>query len=210
MKFLNRYFLASALFFALFALSSLSKDHPFNLGDSAPLVDREMEDVSGKKMTLDGLKKEKGLLVIFSCNTCPFVVGSKSFPGWEQQYNEINAFANRYGIGMVLVNANEAKRDGDDSMAKMKDHAKKMKYEMPYVVDVNSELANALGAKTTPHVYYFDGNMKLVYMGAIDNSWDPTRTEDTHYLMNAIQQVSKGLDLKLTATAPKGCSIKRL
>jgi hypothetical protein len=86
------------------------------IGTKAPMPDYEMVDVSGKTYTLNSLAKKNGLLVIFSCNTCPFVIG------WEDQYPMLGTTAERADIGMVLVNSNEAKRPGDDSMEEMKKH----------------------------------------------------------------------------------------
>ena len=80
---------------------------------------------------------------------------------------------------------------------------------MPYLVDVNSQLANALKAITTPHIYMFNADMELVYVGSIDNIWDSKRKSDEPYLKNAIQALGEGKKIKTANTAAKGCSIKR-
>ena len=85
------------------------------IGKTAPMADHKMMDVSGKTLALDDIKEENGLLVVFSCNTCPFVVGGRG-EGWEGRYNLLHDQCQKQGIGMVLVNSNEAKRDGDDSV----------------------------------------------------------------------------------------------
>lgn len=180
------------------------------IGDTAPLSELKMINIDNTEHTLKSLKKQGGLLVVFSCNTCPFVVGGESFPGWERQYNELHALAKKQGIQMVLVNSNEAKRGDDDSFEAMQAHAATQKYSMPYLVDKNSELANAFGAKTTPHVYLLDADLKLVYKGAIDNTWDPKRKEEIPYLKNALTNLSKKEAVKEATSAPKGCSIKRV
>ena len=122
-------------------------------GEKITLTDKPLKNIDNTSVTLDDLKKENGLIIIFSCNTCPFVVGNEDFEGWEKQYNEIHSKAIEKGLGLVLINSNEGKRDGDDSFEEMEIHAKKVGYKMPYLVDENSELANAYGAKTTPHVF---------------------------------------------------------
>jgi hypothetical protein len=81
---------------------------------------------------------------------------------------------------------------------------------MPYLVDENSKLANAFGAKTTPHIYFFNAEMNLVYTGSIDNIWDNKRKTDVPYLKNAIEAVGNGKKIKTDNTPPKGCSIKRV
>jgi glutathione peroxidase-family protein len=204
-------------FVAIFALASWNfisqkpvHEGHFHVGMKAPMKDYEMKGINGKSYTLDNTKGKNGLLVVFSCNTCPFVVGSDDFAGWEKMYNDLHKKAEELGIGMLLINSNEAKRDGDDSMEKMIEHAKNKTYSMPYVIDVNSQLANAFEAKTTPHVYLMDANLKLIYTGAIDNSYDPKRKSEENYLLDAFANVSTGENVKVSTTTPRGCSIKRL
>jgi hypothetical protein len=179
-------------------------------GTSMPSPDLELTDVVTQgKMAIKDYKKEKGLVVVFSCNTCPFVVGTPDFPGWERQYNDLFDKASKMNIGFVLVNSNEGKRAKDDSSEEMKKHVDEKGYKMPYLLDVNSAFANSLEAKTTPHVYLFNEDLKLVYSGSIDNIWDNKRTEDIPYLVNAMNALSQGKKIKPAATPPKGCSIKR-
>lgn len=195
----------------LFISNTAKEDNPIlKIGKTAPLADQKMEDISGKSMSLNDLKQENGLLVVFSCNTCPFVVGGAGFPGWEKDYNDLYALCEKNKMGMVLINSNEAKRENEDSMDKMKDHAKEKSYKMPYVVDKNHVLADAFGAKTTPHIFLFDQNMKLIYTGSIDNSWDKKRTSDSHFLKEAFEAIEKGEKIKTKTSAPRGCSIKRV
>jgi len=179
------------------------------LGDSAPLADAKMESTLGEKISLLDLKKENGLLVIFSCNTCPFVVGGGKFEGWEKDYNRIFRSVKNSSIGMVLVNSNEAKRKDGDSMKDMKARAAEKTYAMQYVLDKNHKLADAFGARTTPHVFLFDAEMKLVYSGAIDNTWNPAEKEKVDHLEDALEEFTSNKTITNQATAPKGCSIKR-
>ena len=191
-------------------LVSLQSFAQIKKGTVLPLSDQQMLDVkTNSKMALKDYKKEKGLLVIFSCNTCPFVVGTPDFPGWERQYNRLFEQATKQNIGFILVNSNEAKRGKEDSIEEMMKRAGDQGYKMPYLVDENSTLANAFGAKTTPHIFLFNGDLKLVYSGSIDNIWDNKRTEEIPYLANAMDALSQGKKIKPSATPPKGCSIKR-
>lgn len=180
------------------------------INDKAPLQNRDMKSVNGAIYNLTGLKKDNGLIVIFSCNSCPFVVGSDDFPGWEKQYDSLYNAASDNNIGFVLVNSNEGKRAQADSYEEMIKHAKEQNYTMPYVVDEKAALADAFGAKTTPHVYFFDQTFKLIYTGSIDNSWDKGRKSDEPYLFNAIKAQGKGKKIKPNSTEPKGCGIKRV
>ena len=121
-----------------------------------------MKNANGDPSNIRLESKENGVIVVFSCNTCPFVVGSSYFPGWENQYNALHSMAQNNDIGFVLINSNEAKRDGVDSFEEMKKHAKKNNYLMSYLLDENSKLANFLKAKTTPHVFFFDANFRSI------------------------------------------------
>ena len=179
------------------------------VGEHAPLVDYKMNSTLGEKLSLLDMKKENGLLVIFSCNTCPFVVGGGRFEGWEKDYNTISEMVKANNIGMVLVNSNEAKRKAGDSMKDMQARVKDQGYLMNYVLDKNHKLADAFGARTTPHVFLFDSTMTLIYTGSIDNTWNPSETEKQPYLENAVLEYISKQTLSTPTTAPKGCSIKR-
>lgn len=188
----------------------LEENKGLGIGDKAPLVDQKMKNIDEKMLSLNDLKKENGLVVVFSCNTCPFVVGSENFVGWEVQYNQLATTASTDKLGFVLINSNEAKRGNDDAFEAMQKRAKEKNYSMPYLVDSNHELADAFGAKTTPHVYVFDKNMQLVYQGAIDNTVDGKRKTDENYLTSAMHQLANASTITVNTTPPRGCSIKRL
>ncbi len=184
-----------------------------SIGEKAPRSGLKMKDVSGNMLALNDLKKENGLLVIFSCNNCPFVVGGPGYgEGWENRYNELNGLAARSEVGMVLVNSNEGKRSGADSFEKMVERAQEKGYKAHYVMDTNSQLANAFGARTTPHVFLFGKDMELIYAGAIDDSNEKAAGVKEHWLKNALAKVAAGtpdaIDPK--STRQKGCSIKRV
>jgi len=196
------------LFVALMTVASLyaaAQVHlpDFKIGQKAVLTDVKMKDVSGKEYDLNDLKKANGLVVIFSCNTCPFV------KMWEDRYPEIKKWADEHQVGMVLVNSNYTKRDGADSFEAMKEHAKEHNYTMPYVVDKDSRLANAFDAKTTPHVFLFDKDFTLVYKGAIDDNYQSAENVKRAYLKNAILELAAGKMVAKSETPPVGCSIKR-
>ena len=198
------------LFSAVFFLFMWHGFAQLRVKDKAPMQQIDMKSVNGSMYSLNSLKKDKGLIVIFSCNSCPFVVGSDDFPGWEKQYYSLYQEALANNIGFVLVNSNEGKRAQVDSYEEMIKHAKEQNYTMPYVLDEQAALANAFGAKTTPHVYFFDQKLTLIYTGSIDNSWDKGRKTDQTYLFNAIKAQGKGKKIKPNTTEPKGCGIKRV
>jgi len=201
--------LLSVATLALFSMAAFAQEQA--IGEKAPMITAPMMGIDGNANTLLDLKGDKGLLVIFSCNTCPFVVGNGSkTEGWEGRYNSLAELAESLDIGMVLVNSNEAKREGDDSLAAMKEHAKEAGYTMPYVVDEGSKLANACGARTTPHVYLYNSKLELAYRGSIDDNVNRSEEVKERYLHMAMQRMAEGKKIKTTETKAIGCSIKRI
>lgn len=202
-------FLSLAAMAMLVAAPVLAQEQA--IGEKAPMTTAPLIGVDGQSNTLLDLKGDNGLLVIFSCNTCPFVVGNGTkTEGWEGRYNDLAALAESLNIGMVLVNSNEAKRKGDDSLPAMKRHAMEAGYTMPYVMDEGSKLANACGARTTPHVYLYNGNLELAYRGSIDDNVNRAEEVKERYLDTAMQRMADGKKIKTAETKAVGCSIKRV
>lgn len=191
------------LLFIITTLTSFAQRPVLNIGDQFPQCEKMQCSSSDKTMDLKSLTGENGLLVIFSCNTCPFVIA------WEDRYPMVNEIAQKNKIGFALINSNYMKRDGDDSVEAMKEHAKKHNYKWPYLVDNESKLANKLGAQTTPHVFLFDKNMKLVYKGAIDDNHKDASAVEKFYLKDALNNLGKGEEIQTKETRNIGCSIKR-
>ncbi len=216
-KTMNKTLLAGTLavtaFLSVLAFSYSDKvsDNILKIGKSAPEQGLMMTDVSDKEISLKSAAKKNGLLVIFSCNTCPFVIGNGSkSEGWEGRYPELYDVASKANIGMVMVNSNEAKRDNGDNLADMKARYTEQGLKGYYVLDKNHVLADAFGALTTPHVFLFDENMELIYRGAIDDSVDSSENVKEPYLKNAIQAHLSGKDINPDSTRQLGCSIKRV
>jgi len=207
---LGTIFLGLAVIFVACAAKN-SEREILDLGKKAPKTDMMMTDVSGEDISLEMAAKDEGLLVIFSCNTCPFVIGNGSkSEGWEGRYPEIAEMAEKEGIGMVLVNSNEAKREKGDGMKDMKERYAEKNLKGYYVLDENHVLADAFGALTTPHVFLFDSDMKLIYKGAIDDSVDSSDDIEQPYLKNAIKAYKAGGKIDPNSTKQLGCSIKRV
>jgi hypothetical protein len=181
------------------------------IGAMAPKADMPMMGVTGDKVALKEIAGKNGLLVIFSCNTCPFVVGNGTkSEGWEGRYPGLYDAAASADIGMVMVNSNEAKRDAGDNMDDMKKRYNQQGLKGNYVLDEKHILADAFGALTTPHVFLFDGDMKLIYKGAIDDSVESADSVKEPYLLNAIKAHGSGSKIEPNSTKQMGCSIKRV
>ena len=198
------------LFISLFILQSFVKNDMLEIGAAIPSPEKKMLNIDDKEYSFNDLKKENGLLIVFSCNTCPFVIGNGSkSEGWENRYLELGDISKDLKVGMVLVNSNAAKRDDGDSFSDMQNHYKQKGYNSYYVIDPNSEMADAFGALTTPHVYLFDNNMKLVYRGAIDDNVKKSSDVKEFYLQDALNNMVAGKTIEPQITRQLGCSIKR-
>ena len=177
---------------------------PLPLGSTIPSPEIKMKDISGTQVSLKDAKTNKGLLVMFSCNTCPYVIKNQG------RTNEVCKYAQSNGIGVAILNPNEAKRNDDDSYDKMKAYAKDQGYNWYYLVDNNSALADAFGANRTPECFLFDGEGKLVYHGAIDDNPSDAGAVSRKHLVTAIDEMNAGKDVSVKQSKSVGCTIKRL
>ena len=182
---------------------NVASTDPITIGADLPKAAVKMQDVSGKMISIKDAAKANGVLVMFSCNTCPYVLKN------QDRTVEIAAYALQKDVGVIVLNSNEAYRTKDDSFDAMKAYAKDQKYKWSYVVDKNHEIADAFGANRTPEVFMFDKNMKLVYHGAIDdNPSDATAVNRSHLKM-AINELIEGKEISVKESKSVGCSIKR-
>ena len=177
---------------------------PLTIGSSLPKADSKMKDVSGKEISFKDAMKKNGLLVMFSCNTCP-VVGK-----YQSRTLETGKFATDNEIGVIVINSNEATRGDGDSYDDMKEYAKEQGYKFSYVVDDESAMADAFGATRTPELFLFDKTGKLVYHGAIDdNANGPDKVTRQHAKI-AMEEMVSGKTVSTSQTKFVGCGIKRL
>ncbi|MDC0028996.1 thioredoxin family protein [bacterium] len=173
------------------------------INSEMPNIDDKLQSVNGYSYSLGSISEKNGLIVIFTSNTCPFVIK------WEDRYTIVEELAKKNNLGLAYINSNYKKRDGDDSFEKMKEHAKKYNYRASYLLDTESKLANSFGAKTTPHIFMFNREHQLVYKGAIDDNYEDINKVKEFYLKEAMEQLANGKKIKVSETDPVGCSIKR-
>ena len=177
---------------------------PLAIGSSLPKPEAKMKDVSGKEIAFKDVVKKNGLLVMFSCNTCP-VVGK-----YQSRTLETGKFAIDNEIGVIVLNSNEATRGDGDSYDDMKEYATEQGYKFNYVVDAKSTMADAFGATRTPELFLFDKTGKLVYHGAIDdNANGPDKVTRQHAKI-AMEEMVSGKTVSTPTTKFVGCGIKRL
>jgi peroxiredoxin len=189
---------------AAFVMQAFTFVDSLPIGSPLPKATVRLKDISGKTLTLKDAKKDNGLLVMFSCNTCPYVVKN------QDRTKEICAFAQQANVGTVLLNSNEANRNGGDSYQAMQDYAKEQQYKWTYAVDENHELADAFGANRTPECFLFNKDLKLVYHGAIDNNPGDASNVSRKHLEIAINEMLSGKEITVKETKSVGCGIKRI
>jgi len=184
------------------AILSIAFAAELEIGSTMPKMEQKLQDISGRTMTLADAKGDQGTLVVFSCNTCPWVIN------WEDRYLTLADTYISKGIGMIAVNSNSSRFNGSESLDEMVSHADKIGYQFPYAQDPGSELAYAFGATKTPHIYLFDKEDKLVYRGAIDDNGRDASKVDEPFLANAIDELLSGESISKTTSKAMGCSIK--
>jgi len=187
---------------AIFAFRSAVE--PLPIGAALPNAEKKMKDISGKEISFKDAMNKKGLLVMFSCNTCPVV------QAYQSRTNEVCKYAKDKQIGVVLLNSNEAYRNRGDSYSDMKDYANQQSYNWSYVVDENSAMANAFGATRTPECFLFNADGKLVYHGAIDDNQNGPDEVTRKHLVLAMDEMLSGKDVSVKNTRSVGCAIKRV
>ena len=191
--------------FTLFAIAGFAQKDVTVIepGAALPAADVKMENVVSGDINLNDALGKNGLLVMFSCNTCPYVIKN------QQRTKAISDYAAKNNFGVVIINSNQAQFNAQDSKEAMKAYAKKQKYTVPYVIDANSEVANAFGATKTPEVFLFNKDKVLVYRGAIDDNSGGEAVNEREHLKEAINEMVAGKEVSVKTSKSFGCSIKR-
>jgi peroxiredoxin len=166
------------------------------------MTEVEMKNIDGERLTIAGVAGKKGTLVVFTCNSCPWV------KAWEERMVDLGNEYSKQGIGVVFVNSNDPAVKPADDFEPMQTRAKQRGMKFAYAVDATSDIARAFGATRTPEAYLFDADGKLVYHGAIDDNAHKPAEVSKHYLGDALQAVVAGEEIAMATTKALGCSIK--
>ena len=172
------------------------------LGSKAPMATTKMKTASGKDVSIADVKGAKGTLVVFTCNACPYA------KKWEERIVKLGNEANRKGIGVIAINANDPAVNVTDDYANMVTRAKERSMKYAYALDATSDITRAFGATRTPEAFLFDAAGRLVYHGTVDDNCDDASAVKQPYLANAVWAVAGGKAVPVAETKSIGCGIK--
>ncbi len=192
----------SFLFTLLFATTALFAQG-YKVGDIA--ADFSLKNVDGKMVSLSDYKKEKGVVVIFTCNHCPYSVA------YEDRIIELDAAYKEKGYPVIAINPNDPDLYPADSYEAMQERAQEKGFTFPYLFDDGQSVYPAYGATKTPHVYVLKnekGKFKVAYIGAIDNSAKDAAQVSETYLSDALDALLAGKAPLVSETKAVGCGIK--
>lgn len=183
---------------------SIPKDNKgYEIGDVA--TDFKLKNVDGKMVSLADYKDVKGYIVIFSCNTCPYVVA------YEDRMIQLHNAYNKKGFPVIAINPNDPEISPGDSFEKMQERANEKNFPFAYVFDEKQEIFPQYGATRTPQVYLLEktsqGNI-VKYIGAIDDNFRDVNAVQDKFLEDAIDAIIAKKEVPVKTTRAIGCTIK--
>ena len=144
----------------------------------------------------------KHIVMIFSCNHCPYV------RAWEDRMIKIQTDYATKNVQLIAINSNDGIKYPDDNFSKMKERAREKRFNFPYLHDEDQKVASAYGAERTPEVFLFDTSLVLRYHGTIDDNYDDPNGVKENYLRDALDATIAGRKISSAETEPIGCTIK--
>jgi peroxiredoxin len=193
--------LSLSLILALFTAALIHAE--VKPGDKA--IDFSLKNVDGTTVSLSDYSDQKGVILIFTCNPCPFA------KAYEQRIIQLHENYAEQGFPVVAVNPNDDELSPEDTFESMKARAKEKGYPFPYLKDETQEVYKAYGATRTPHIFLLEnkgGTFSVAYIGAIDDNAMDASSVDHKYLEQAIRSVSAGESPDPVSTKAIGCTIK--
>lgn len=170
------------------------------IGDAAPNFSLPATD--GNTYSLENFADSEILVIVFSCNHCPYIIGSE---------DRMIAFAGDYearGVKFVAINSNAVTTYADDSFEHMIQRARDKNFPFLYLHDETQQTALDYGALRTPHYYVFDASRTLRYTGRMDDNPRHPGKETTHELRDAVDALLSGSTPAIEKTNPIGCNVK--
>lgn len=173
----------------------------FELGDEVPPF--TLFDTEGRehRVPADDAGAPAATVLVVTCNHCPYVIA------WNPRLRAVAEDYAPRGVRLLAINANDATRYPADSFEHSRRFVREQDWPIPYLHDQTQEVASALGAEVTPHVYVLDGAHRLAYRGAPDGDHqDPSRNAE--WLRGALDAVLAGAPVPEAETRARGCSVK--
>lgn len=161
-----------------------------------------LSGTDGNSYSSEGFKNKNILIVIFSCNHCPYV------QAYEERMIDLQKEFKDRGVQIVAINSNDDSKYPEDSFDEMKKRAVERKFNFPYLRDETQKIAKAFGASHTPQIFLFNKERKLKYEGKIDDNWQEPDRVQNHYLRDAITEVLDEREVSIPETFSIGCTIK--
>jgi peroxiredoxin len=173
------------------------------VGDKAP--EFTLKNVDGRMISLSDYDEQKGVILIFTCNHCPYSVA------YEDRINALDKKYAPMGFPVVAINPNDPKVQPEDSFDLMIKRSQEKDFTFPYLFDKGQKVYPEYGATRTPHVFLLENNGKyfeVVYIGAIDDNYQNEEYVEDKYVENALADISDGRKVKNDFTKAIGCTIK--
>jgi len=181
----------------------VKSNYGHKIGDVATAF--KLKNVDGNMVALSDYKNEKGLILVFTCNTCPY---SKMY---EQRIIDLDNKYKSLGFPVVAINPNDPIKQPGDAYEEMVKLSNDKNYPFPYLVDETQKITTSYGATNTPQVYVLQNNMDdfiVKYIGAIDNNTKDGSLATKHYVAAAVDALIANQDIEVTNTKAIGCTIK--
>jgi peroxiredoxin len=174
----------------------------FTLQPGEKAIKFSLPATDGKKYSLADFSSYKYLVVFFTCNHCPYVIGSDEVTrGTAEKYKPL-------GVGFVAINSNSENTHPEDSFPNMVTRMEKYKFPWVYLYDKDQNVAREYGALRTPHFFVFDEERKLVYTGrGMDSPRDTSRMTINNLDM-VLDELTGEKQISVSITNPIGCNIK--
>lgn len=169
------------------------------------VVDFRLKNVDDKVISLNDYRSQKGLIVVFTSNHCPF---AKSY---EDRILALNQRYSAQGFPVIAIQPNDPAAYEEDSFDSMKARARERSYTFPYLFDESQQIARTFGVTKTPQVYVLqqlNGQFILRYMGAIDDNPQDSASVRVRYVEDVVNSLLIGRALPLSITKPIGCTVK--
>lgn len=170
------------------------------LGSQAP--DFHLKDTDGQFYSLSSFASSPFLVIFFTCNHCPYVIGS------DESTRELAESMAPLGVRFVAINSNSANTYPEDSFDGMVKRMQEHHFPWVYLHDCDQNIARAFGALRTPHFYFFDQSRKLRYCGRSIDHPRNSKLAKTHELQQAIEELVAGKEVSTPLTNPIGCNVK--